>query len=134
MVHTAPATSISSQAASRTSLERAAVNTRNSNASLTAGAAESDERTVSTAAATSWWGSARMCCTMSPCAPSTGRTRSQGLSRRISIATAQSSTVRIRWRTARAVSAFSCQIGVRISSTSALLTSETGRPPMRGNA
>ena len=33
-----------------------------------------------------------------------------------------SSTDRMRWRTARAVSALTCQIGVRISSTSAVLT------------
>ena len=46
---------------------------------------------------------------------------------RISIATAHSSTDRTLWRTARAVSGFTCHIGVRISSTSALLTSETGR-------
>ena len=52
-VQTRPDTSISSHVASRTSADRAAVSTRNSNASLTAGAAESDVRTVSTAAATS---------------------------------------------------------------------------------
>ena len=34
----------------------------------------------------------------------------------------------------RAVPAFTCQMGVRISSTSALLTSETGRLPIRGKA
>ena len=36
--------------------------------------------------------------------------------------------------TARAVSALRCQIGVRISSTSAVSTSDTGRRPMRGKA
>ena len=41
---------------------------------------------------------------------------------------------RPHWRTALAVSALTCQIGVRISSTSAVLTSETGRLPMRGKA
>ena len=110
---------------------RAAVSTRNSNASLTPGAADADARTVSTAAATSLWGSASWCYTMSFCGPSTGRTRSHGLSFLRSIATAHSSTDRMRWRTARAVSAFTCQIGVRISSTSAVLTSETGRASLR---
>ena len=52
----------------------------------------------------------------------------------MSNAMAHSSTDRMRWRTARAVSALLCQIGVRISSTSAVLTSETGRLPMRGKA
>ena len=112
----------------------AAVNTRSSNASLIAGATDVDARTVSMAPATSLWGSARLCCTMSPCGPRTGRTRSHGLSALSSIATAHSSTARMRWRTARAVSAFTCQMGVRISSTSALVTWETGRSPMRGNA
>ena len=60
--------------------------------------------------------------------------RSQGLSALSSIAMDHSSTARIRWRTARAVSALLCQIGVRISSRSAALTSETGRLPMRGKA
>ena len=98
IVDTRPAVSISSHVASRTSPDRAAVSTRNSNASLTAGCADLDARTVSTAAATSLWGSACICFTMSFCGPST----------------------------------LTCQIGVRI--TSALLTSETGRRPMRGNA
>ena len=53
---------------------------------------------------------------------------------RISITMAHSGTDRLRWRTARVVSGFTCQIGVRISSTSALLTSETGREPMRRKA
>ena len=38
----------------------------------------------------------------------------------------------MRWRTSLAVAALTCQIGERISSTSAVLTSETGRPPTRG--
>ena len=59
IVHTRPAVSISSHVASRTSPESAAVSTRNSNASLTAGAADADARTVAIAAATSLWGSAR---------------------------------------------------------------------------
>ena len=45
-----------------------------------------------------------------------------------------SSTDRMRWRTSLAVAALTCQIGVRISSTSVVLTSETGRRPMRGKA
>ena len=60
--------------------------------------------------------------------------RSHGLSTRNSIATAHSSTVRMRWLTRRAVCAFSCQIGVRISSTSALVTSQIRRFPIRGKA
>ena len=61
------------------------------------------------AAATSLWGSARRCVTMSFFGPSTGQTRSRGLSARRSIAIAHSSTDRMRWRTARAVSALKCQ-------------------------
>ena len=38
----------------------------------------------------------------------------------------------MRWRTTRAVSALTCQMEVRISSTSALLTSETDRLPDAG--
>ena len=53
---------------------------------------------------------------------------------RNSIATAHSRTARRRWRTRRAVCAFRCHIGERISSTSALVTSETGILPMRGKA
>ena len=53
IVHTARAASISSHVASRTSPDRAAVSTRNSNASLTAGYADFESRTVSIAAATS---------------------------------------------------------------------------------
>ena len=53
---------------------------------------------------------------------------------RNSMATAHSRTARRRWRTRRALEAFRCQIGVRISSRSALVTSETGILPMRGKA
>ncbi len=60
--------------------------------------------------------------------------RSHGLSGRSSMATAHSSTARTRWRTRRAVCAFSCQMGVRTSSTSPLVTSDTSRPPIRGKA
>ena len=117
IVHTRPATSISSHVASRTSADRAAVSTRNSNASLTAGCPDLDARTVSMAAATSLCGSACRCVTMSFCGPSTVNTRSQGLSLRMSSAMAHSSTDRMRWRTALAVSALACQMGERISST-----------------
>ncbi len=41
-------------------------------------------------------------------------------------------TARIRWRSFRAVAAFSCHIGARIPITSALVTSETGISPIRG--
>ena len=68
------------------------------------------------------------------CGPSIGRTRSHGLSLLRSMAIAHSSTDRMRWRTALAVSALTRQIGVRISSTSAAVTSETGRRPIRGKA
>ena len=36
--------------------------------------------------------------------------------------------------TNRAVGAFACQMGVRISNTSPLVISETGTSPMRGKA
>ena len=75
-----------------------------------------------------------MCSTGAFWGPSTGPMRSQGLSLLSSMATAHSITAWIRWRTRRAVCAFACQIGVRTSSTSALLTSETGRLPICGNA
>ena len=84
MVHTWPRVSISSHVASRTSPDRTAVNTRNSNASLSAVVAFHD-RTDSIAEATSPWGSARMCRTTSRCGPSTGPIRSQGLSVRYSM-------------------------------------------------
>ena len=41
-------------------------------------------------------------------------------------------TARIRWRSFLARAGFSCQIGARIPSTSALVTSETGISAMRG--
>ena len=50
------------------------------------------------------------------------------------MATAHFITAPIRWRTRRAVSGLSCQIGVRTASTSAVVTSDTGIAPMRGNA
>ena len=86
------------------------------------------------AAGTSRWGNARMCCTTSCWAPSTGTTRSHGLSSRNSIATAHSNTARMRCWMQRAMTAFRCQMGVRISSTSALVISETGILPIRGKA
>ena len=93
IVHTRPATSISSHVASRTSADLAAVSTRNSNASLTGGAAEPDVRSVSTAAATSPWGSASRCVTMSSCGPRTGRCGRKGCLCRRFIAINHSSTV-----------------------------------------
>jgi len=59
------------------------------------------------------------------------RPRSHGLSVRCSMAILHSSTARMRWRRRRAVSGFASQIGVQTASTSALVTSETGRLPMR---
>ena len=50
------------------------------------------------------------------------------------MAMAHSSTAPMRPRIFWAVTIFVCQMGVRISSTSALLTSETATPPMRGKA
>ena len=61
--------------------------------------------------------------------PRTGPIRSQGLLILNSMATAHSNTARRRTR--RAVFAFRCQMGVRISSTPVLVTSETGILPMR---
>ena len=43
-------------------------------------------------------------------------------------------TALMRWRTFRTICAFACEIGVRTSRTSALVTSETCRLPMRGKA
>ncbi len=53
---------------------------------------------------------------------------------RSDIATAHCITALMRWRSRRAVSGLWCQRGLSISSTSALVTSETGRSPIRGNA
>ena len=85
---------------------------------------------------TSRWGKACMCRTTFCWVPRTGPIRSQGLSILNSMATAHSNTARRRWRTRRAVGAFRCQMGERISSTSTLVTSERhpadarqGEPP-----
>ena len=88
----------------------------------------------STSADTWPCGNARMCRTTPPCEPSTGPIRSHGLSGLRPIATAHSMTARMRWRNFRAVGGMSCQIGARISITSALVTSEIGIFPMRGTA
>ena len=56
---------------------------------------------------------------------------SQELSILYSMGSAHSRTARGRWRTRRALEAFPCRIGARISSRSALPTSETGILPMR---
>ena len=61
--------------------------------------AEFEVPTFRIAAPTSRCGKAGRCRTTSSCAPRTDTTRSQGLSVRYSIATAHSSTVRMRWRT-----------------------------------
>ena len=78
-----------------TSPHRAAVNTRNSNASRTASGTV-DVRAVLMAAATSRCGKARMCSTTSCWGPRTGPIRWHGLSIRNSIATAHSNTARMR--------------------------------------
>ena len=101
--HTAAPKSISVQCARRTSPERAAVNTRNSNASFAAVVAR-EAWIVSSASATSAWGNAAMCRTISRCRPSVAPTLSHGLSVRYSIATAHCITVLMRWRRRRAVS------------------------------
>ena len=59
-------------------------------------------------------------------------TRSQELSFRRFIAMTHPSTPRMRWCTALAVSAFTCQVGAWISSMSAVLTSETSRRGRHG--
>ena len=53
---------------------------------------------------------------------------------RCPIATAHFITAPIRCRTRLAVSGFLCQMGVRIASMSAVVTSETGTLPICGNA
>ena len=79
MPFSGPAGAASDHSASRTSFHLAAVSTRNSKASLTAGGA-SEDRTFASAAPTWRCGSALMCFTTRFCRPSTDRTRSQGLS------------------------------------------------------
>ena len=66
--------------------------------------------------------------------PRTGPIRSHGLSVLNSIAMAHSSTAPMHHLTCRAVGGFTCQIGARTSSTSALVTSEMAISPMRGKA
>ena len=63
-----------------------------------------------------------------------GGSRSHGSSVRQPTATAHSSTARMRMWTNRAVCPFLCQIAARISSTSALMTCETGTFPVHGKA
>ncbi len=102
-VHTPSAREISVHSAQRTSPHRTAVSTRNWNASRTADGTV-EPRAVRIAAATLRCGNARMCCTTSCCGPRTEPIRSHGVSMRNSIATAHSSTARMRWRSHRAVS------------------------------
>ena len=110
MVHTWSAVSISSHAASRTSPDRAAVSTKNSNASVTAAArltsAPSRAPRRPPGAATP-----ACCCTMLRWGPSTGPTRSDGLSVRRFMAMAHSSTVWIRCLTVLAMTGLVCQMG-----------------------
>ena len=134
MVQTPASRSISSHVARRTSPDRAALSTRSSNARLVVTEAW-EARTVARASATVPWGSARMCWTMACCRPSVWpRASPAGLSGRWPMATAHFITAPIRCRNRRAVSGSSCQIGVRIAKTSAVVTSDTGSAPMRGNA
>ena len=91
IIQTLAGRSVSSHLAPRTSPDRAAVSTRNSNASLTAGVAP-EPHILPIAPATSPCGTARMCSTTLCCWPRTGPSRPQGLSPRYSMATAQSIT------------------------------------------
>ena len=87
---------ISSHVASRTSPDRAAVNTRNSKASFVPVQAR-DARTTATASATSSYGSAVMCRTTFCCRPSAWpRASPAGLSGRCCIATAHFMTAPMR--------------------------------------
>ena len=81
-VHNRAGRSISAHRAPRTSPDRAAVSTRNSNARLTAGVAP-DACIFRIAPATSPCGNARMCSTRFCCGPRTGPSRSQGVVRAV---------------------------------------------------
>ena len=62
-----------------------------------------------------------------PYTRSASREASNGIrAAEVKLATAHSNTAWRRWRSRRAVSAFVCQMGARISSKSALVTSDTG--------
>ena len=75
-------------------------------------------------------GNSRMCCATFPCTPRTGPIRSQGLSGLRSIARAHSMTVRTRWRSFRAVVAFSLPDQDQANALSRASFSETeGNPP-----
>ena len=70
-----------------------------------------------------------------PYTRSASREASNGIrAAEVKLATAHSNTAWRRWRSRRAVSAFVCQMGARISSKSALVTSDTGIFPMRVKA
>ena len=75
-----------------------------------------------------------MCCTTLCCGPRPGRSGHRGCRSGTPSPPPTPTPRGCAAATRRAVSAFVCQMGARISSTSALVTSETGIFPMRGKA
>ena len=111
----------------------ATVSTRISNAALMRPVPDPDARSVSMAAGTPSWGQRQLVRHDVVLRTEQRSTRSQELSFRSRfIAMAHRSRARMRWCTALAVSAFTCQVGIWIPSISAVLTSETSRRPIRG--
>ena len=103
----------------------ATVSTRISNAALMRPVPDPDARSVSMAAGTPSWGQRQLVRHDVVLRTEQRSTRSQELSFRSRfIAMAHRSRARMRWCTALAVSAFTCQVGIWIPSISAVLTSE----------
>ena len=132
-VHTRPAVSISSHVASRTSPDRAAVSTRNSNASLTA-RVDLDARTVAIAAATSRWGKRPHVAHDVALRAEDRADAVAGVVGPMLHGDAPLQHGADALAQAAGGVRLPCQIGVRTARTSALLTSETGRLPMPGRA
>ena len=132
-VHVAPARSISSQVALRTSPERAAVSTRNSNASFDDSLTPALPRTFAMHSATSSYGSAGICRRFTPLRGSAASiTMPAGSSVRWPWATAHRQIAEMRCLTRRAVSRFSFQMGSSTAMTWPGVISDTGSAPRLG--
>ncbi len=138
MVQQRASRSISSQTAFRTSPDLAAVRTMKANASFTT-SPEVLRDTARSSAPTSEYGQDAWCST-TRCFEFFGRDflswsqASLSSPSQYPIAAPWLMTVRMRWRTRDAVSAFSFQIGRRAARMCSLVTSPTGRSPNLGKA
>ena len=132
-VHVAPSRSISSQVALRTSPERAAVSTRNSNANFDDSLTRVPARTFTIQFATSSYGSVGICRRFNPLRGSAVLIITlAGSFVRWPWAAAQRQIAEMRCFTRRAVSRFSLQIGLRTAMTWPGVISDTGSAPRLG--